>query len=122
MGLAYLRHEVSENTGKDFPVSAAKSRSQSRTQPGRNGGTLKVGGTNPGAGRPADEFKAKMRELASSEATLTYLQRCIEGKEGPKAAASALAFAAERGYGKEAQVTKVVGDAVEPLVIKVVKG
>lgn len=98
-----------------------KARGQPRSRPGRNGGLLNTGG-NHGGGRPADEFKAKMRELASSEATLTYLQRCIEGKEGPKAAASALAFAAERGYGKEAQVTKVVGDAVEPLVIKVVKG
>ena len=100
-----------------------KPRKEPGLVPQPHGGALLRGPNDGnGGGRPADEFKAKMRELASSKATLEYLQRCIEGKEGPKAAASALSFAAERGYGKEAQVTKVVGDEAEPLVIRVVKG
>lgn len=31
-----------------------------RTMPGRNGGTLRVGGTNPNAGRPRDAVRAAM--------------------------------------------------------------
>jgi hypothetical protein len=62
-----------------------------------------------------------MREMVSSDAALAYLQRCIDGMEGPKAAASAREFAAERGYGKEPSVTKLTGDDQAPLTIRVVR-
>ena len=73
-------------------------------------------------GRPPDEFRAKMRELASLPEVEDYFAACIKGEHGPMIAMRAKEYADERGYGKEAQVTKVVGDAVEPLIIKVVRG
>lgn len=65
------------------------------------GGLLRTGNPgNRGGGRTPDEFKKRMREIASSEAALKYLEECIHGDHGPKAAASARAYATERGYGK----------------------
>ncbi len=63
-----------------------------------------------------------MRAIASSDEALAFLEACVKGAHGPQFAIKAQEVAAERGYGKEAQVTKVVGDDAEPLVIKVVKG
>jgi hypothetical protein len=77
-----------------------------------------------GPGRPPDEFRRAMRELASSDAALRYLRECLEGEHGPAAALKAQEYAAERGYGKapatvvleggqpiQVQVTHVVVDA-----------
>lgn len=116
MGLAYLRHEVSENTGKHFPVSGKKSRSESRTMPGKNGGTLKVGGTNPGAGRPPDAFKARMQVLLDRMDVEKYLAECLQFMHGENAYFKALEFTAERGEGKVPSVTKIEGGD-EPLKI-----
>jgi hypothetical protein len=70
--------------------------------PGKNGGKLQVGNPgNKGGGRPADEFKRTMAEIASSDRALKYLRECVEGKHGPKAAVSAHKHATDRGYGKE---------------------
>jgi hypothetical protein len=99
------------------PKTRSKTRKQ---QPGRNGGTLNVGGYHNG-GRPPDEFKRRMREIASSDEALAYLTDCAKGLHGPKAAASAQAYASERGYGKEPSVTKITGDDSAPLTIRVVR-
>ena len=85
-------------------------------------GALYAGGVpgNKGGGRPPDEFKAKMAELASSDEALDYLARCLRGDEGPKAAISAQKYAADRGYGKPEQPITVAGDDKRPLTIRVV--
>lgn len=47
------------------------------TQPGKNGGTLKRGGVNPGAGRPTNEFRQECRKLTAD--TLPVMERIIKG-------------------------------------------
>lgn len=73
-------------------------------------GKLQVGNPgNSGGGRPLDEFKAKMRELASSDKAIEYLEECVRGKHGPKAAVSAHKHITERGYGKEPSPVELGG-------------
>lgn len=74
-----------------------------RTQPGKNGGTLKVGGRNPGSGRPPDEWKAAMRYLASRGATLKKAKQILESAEDGQLWASVWKFAGEQGYGRAHQ-------------------
>ncbi len=69
--------------------------------PQRHGGALSPGNPgNKGGGRPSNEFRARMREIASSGEALAYLKECVRGDHGPMVAIAAFRFAAERGYGK----------------------
>lgn len=90
--------------------------------PQPHGGALLAGGV-PGhrgaGGRTPDEFKAKMREYASSQKALDYFDQCIRGDHGPKAHASAIAFAAERGYGRVKETVEHVGDGGGPIAMTV---
>lgn len=87
--------------------------------PQKHGGALRVGGGGTGAGgRPPDEFRAKMRELASSPEALTYLEECVNGLHGPKASISAWAHITERGYGK--MPLPVEGTPGKPLEVKLI--
>ena len=67
---------------------------------GRNGGTLRRGNPSNRGGRPSNDFKNKMRELASLEAAEEYLERCIKGEFGPKFFLAAYQYVTEQGYGK----------------------
>lgn len=67
-------------------------------------------------GRPPDEFRRLMREIANTPEAIEYLRACYRGEHGPQAAASARDYVTERGYGKEPSVTKLEGGA-EPLVV-----
>lgn len=81
-----------------------------------HGGALKRGPNDGnGGGRPPDEFKAAMREIASSAEALGFLKRCADGEFGEQFAVKAQQYAAERGYGKEAQV--IAGDKDRPLEV-----
>ena len=53
-------------------------------------------------GRPRDEFRAMLREAASSDTVLAGLQLILKDPSHPQFL-KALEFAAERGYGKEVQ-------------------
>jgi hypothetical protein len=88
------------------------------TMPGRNGGTLKRGGNN-GGGRPPDEFRARMRELATREETEAYLQRCLAGEFGPKPYQRALQYVTDHGYGKAVQ--PISGEGGGPLEVTVIR-
>jgi hypothetical protein len=68
-------------------------------------GKLLTGGKpgNKGGGRPPDEFKRRMREIATRKETEDFLDRCINGEFGPLFYFRALEFAADRGYGKPTQ-------------------
>ena len=70
--------------------------------PQPHGGSLLSGGV-PGnkGGRPPDEFKRRMAELASSDEALEYLRECLRGDHGGKVAVTAHKHVSERGYGKE---------------------
>ena len=67
---------------------------------GRNGGTLRRGNPGNNGGRPSNEFKNKMRQLASLESAEDYLERCIKGEFGPKFFLAAYKYVTEQGYGK----------------------
>lgn len=81
--------------------------------PQPHGGAIKYGSNgNPGAGRPPDEFKRKMREMASRDDVLAYLDECLRGEHGAKAAISAHRHITERGYGK---VPQTIEGGEEPI-------
>jgi hypothetical protein len=71
-------------------------------------------------GRPPDEFKRRMAEIASSDAALAYLDECIRGEHGPKAAASARVFAAERGYGRVPAAVELSGPGGAPIPTEII--
>lgn len=89
--------------------------------PQPHGGALRTGGKpgNKGGGRPPDEFKRRMAELASSDEALEYLAECLRGDHGAKAAVSAHKHVSERGYGKEPQAVghEVSGPGGGPLEV-----
>jgi hypothetical protein len=58
------------------------------------------GGPQPGAGRPADEFKRMCRELASSKEVFAKVKKILKDDEHPLFM-PALKWATENGYVKE---------------------
>lgn len=80
----------------------AKKSAPPKRKPAHGKGKLYTGGVpgNKGGGRPPDEFKAKMRELASHDEVLEYLASCLRGDQGGTVAVSAHKHISERGYGK----------------------
>jgi len=96
---------------------AQKSRGKSRApglrpHKGRNGGLLQTGGTNPGAGRPSNEFRLAMAVLADGAAQGAFIRKCLAGKVGYKAFFSALEYCSLRAWGKPEQ--PVSGQNAEP--------
>jgi hypothetical protein len=88
--------------------------------PQPHGGALQRGNPgNKGGGRPPDEFKAKMRELASNDEVLSYLEQCLKGEHGAKAAVSAHKHITERGYGKVPQ--EITGEGGGPLEVAITR-
>ena len=79
---------------------------------GRKAGTFKKGDdprrnvTIPGSGRPKDEFKAMMRELASNtDEAITQLRAILKDKDHPHFV-RAWCEVRDSGYGKEAQTVE----------------
>ncbi len=83
-------------------MTKTPSKTPTRT-PSHGNGKLRVGNAGNRGGRPPNEFKARMRALASSDLALDYLTECVAGKHGPQAALRAQEFVTERGYGKVPQ-------------------
>lgn len=82
---------------------------------GRNGGKLKTGGNN-GGGRPTNEFRARMRELAEiGDPGDTYLLKCLKGDFGPKFHIAAREHVASHGHGRAPQSIALTGDGGGPL-------
>lgn len=108
---------TSKNVGKSGDVENPVS-NPVRTQPGKNGGTLKVGGVNPGSGRPPNAWKAKMEALADRWAQAAEAQRVLDDPTHPNWMAAGK-FAAEMAHGKPAQTIK--GDPDHPLKFEVVR-
>lgn len=101
-------------SAKDDPTPDSRKQSR-RTMPGKNGGTLVVGGTK--GGRTPDEFKRRMREIASSDAALKFLEECATGVHGAQFAVKAQEYVAERGYGKVPQA--ITGEDGGPITVKI---
>jgi len=95
----------------DSPVKS----SVAELVPQSHGGALQRGNPgNKGGGRRPDEFRRKMRELASSDRAIAYLRECVHGEYGPAAAIAAWRLIAERGFGK-VQTEVVVRSALADL-------
>lgn len=84
--------------------------------PAHGRGALRIGGTNPGGGRPRNEWKALCAGLASSKERLDIAKKILDNPEHP-AWLGAWKFVAEQAYGKSAQTTVLQGDEQKPLRI-----
>lgn len=103
--------------------TSKKSSSETPLRPGKNGGVLQTGNPgNKGGGRHADEFKAAMAELASSDERIGLL-RLVLGNPDHQHWLSAQKYVTEYGYGKPGQTMTVEGNPDKPvgLVVKVVR-
>lgn len=88
-------NDLAPATPTDNPVEKPV---QVRTMPGRNGGTLNVGG-NHGGGRPPNAWKARMAKLADRWAQAAEAKRILDDPDHPEWMAAGR-FAAEQAYGK----------------------
>lgn len=64
--------------------------------------------TKPGSGRPPDEFKQRMRDLASSQAVYEHLDTVIQDPNHLQWL-GALKYATEHGYGKAREHLELSG-------------
>lgn len=76
--------------------------------PGRNGGVLRRGNPGNKGGPKPDEFKARMRELATLAAKREYAEKIIRDIDHPLWLGAAK-WAAEQGYGKPEQPVTTSG-------------
>ena len=91
--------------------------------PQKHGGALLPGGVpgnKGGTGRPPDEFKGRMAAIASLEAGLEFLEKCVVGEHGPQFAIAAHRYVADRGYGRVSNVVEGSPDApTAPTAIRI---
>ncbi len=88
------------------------------TMPGRNGGKLLAGGkpgNKGGTGRPPDEFKEAMAQLASRAERLATLETILSDPSHQYFMA-ALKHCTEYGYGKAKDTQEVKGDVTVRVV------
>lgn len=85
-------------------------------------GKLKRGGTNPGAGRPTDEFKALCRQLASRAKTFEVAEKILDNPEiYPSLYTGALKWATEHGYGKPTESIELTGKDGGAVIVRYVR-
>lgn len=92
--------------------AVAKKKAAPKAAPGRpfkKGADPRRNVTKPGTGRPPDEFKAMLAQLASRDETMAAVRRILEDPGHPQFI-RALEYATERGYGKVAQQHEVKGE------------
>lgn len=105
-----------ETRARDLP-----SELPSRTQPGRHGGTLRVG--NPGhdgrgTGRPPDAWRERLRAICSRDEVLDTLETVLLDSHHP-AYVGALKWCAEHGYGKPRESVEITGAGGGPVQVQV---
>jgi hypothetical protein len=85
--------------------------------PQPHGGALNRGGT-PGnkGGRPPDEFKAIMRELASSAERMEHARKILDNPDHPHFL-NAWKFVTEQGYGKAKETVEHSGTIHHGVVV-----
>jgi len=99
---------------KNSQKSRGKSRAASHPpHSGRNGGLLQTGGTNPGAGRPSNEFRDRCREATDRIHAIDIASSIAQdSRKAARDRLAALTWLADRAYGKPAQ--PVDGQYAEP--------
>lgn len=104
-----------------------KSRTNTRrTMPGRNGGTLLIGGGRgpapgaPNAGRPPDAWKAKMRELADRWAQAAEIEKVLDNPTHEHWMAAGKTVI-EQAHGAPSKRVELAGDPEQPLTVRIVR-
>ena len=72
----------------------------------------------PNAGRPPDEWKAKLRELASRENVLAHIQTVLDAGPEHPFFAKALEYVTEYGYGKATQHIEQTGSNTLEVIVR----
>ena len=72
----------------------------------------------PNAGRPPDEWKAKLRELASRENVLAHIQTVLDSGPEHPFFAKALEYVTEYGYGKATQHIEQTGSNTLEVIVR----
>lgn len=87
-----------------------------QTMPGRRGGTLKRGGTNPGAGRPPNEFRRALLSLVDRKDVLAHIQTALDAGPDDKGDFwQAVKYCTDQGAGKAPETKKIEGDEEKPI-------
>jgi len=73
---------------------------------------------SPNAGRPPDEWKAKLRELASRENVLAHIQTVLDAGPEHPFFAKALEYVTEYGYGKATQHIEQTGASTLEVIVR----
>jgi len=73
---------------------------------------------SPNAGRPPDEWKAKLRELASRENVLAHIQTVLDSGPDHPFFAKALEYVTEHGYGKATQHIEQTGGTTLEVIVR----
>ena len=73
---------------------------------------------SPNAGRPPDEWKAKLRELASRENVLAHIQTVLDSGPEHPFFAKALEYVTEHGYGKATQHIEQSGASTLEVIVR----
>ena len=95
-----------------------KPRKPGKLVPQPHGGAIQQGGTNPGGGRPPDEFKALCRQLISRKETFVIAKMILDDpKEFPTLYIGALKWATEHGYGKPKESVELTGKDGGPIQV-----
>lgn len=89
-------------------------------QPGRNGGTLKVGnpGNKGGTGRPANWLRDWCDELLARDENKAAVERVLKDEKHP-AHSTMWGKIADRAHGKPAQTLEHTGKDGGPLTLRV---
>lgn len=108
-GLTHCTGVTAKKTGQKTRKRQPKGVARGTPIPGRHGGTLIAGAGRgpkkgaPNAGRPTDEWKAKLRAMASRDEVMAHVETVLmAGPEHPFFD-RALQYATDHGYGRATQ-------------------
>lgn len=73
---------------------------------------------SPNAGRPPDEWKAKLRAIASREDVLAHIESVLTAGPDHPFFARALEYVTEHGYGKATQHVEQTGSTTLEIVVR----
>src|SRR5512146_213384 len=86
-----------------------------------HGGALLNGGSNPGAGRPPDEFRKWCREVLGGKPTVAAVQTIADNPDHP-AFLGAMKWLASYGYGQPTEHHEITGKDGQPVQFVIVGG
>lgn len=88
------------------------------TMEGKNGGTLKRGGKNKGAGRPTNEFRASLRQLLDLPKVKAAAKKILTNPDHPQFA-TLYAKIMNQAHGNPTQPVEHSGNEGGPIEVRV---